>query len=180
VADLRPQRRVGRQAAQLVRRDAGARQLRPFLRMTEMLGPAALAYVDSSRLADSDAAGVSAVPLDDPGVAKLWESVPPDDAAESGLDEITSPAFVTYDEGLVTAAAGWIRWPTDVAHLCVLTAPASRGRGLGRAVAGRAAREALAAGLFPQWRARPLASRRVAQALGFRELGAQLSFSLSW
>jgi hypothetical protein len=121
--------------AQLVRRDAGALQLRPFLRMTEMLGPAALAYVDSSRLADSDAAGVSAVPLDDPGVAKLWESVPPDDAAESGLDEITSPAFVTYDEGLVTAAAGWIRWPTDVAHLCVLTAPASRGRGLGRAVA---------------------------------------------
>ncbi|PWS40209.1 GNAT family N-acetyltransferase, partial [Streptomyces sp. ZEA17I] len=37
---------------------------------------------------------------------------------------------------------------------------------------------ALAAGLLPQWRARPAASRRVAAALGYRELGAQLSVRL--
>lgn len=37
---------------------------------------------------------------------------------------------------------------------------------------------ALAAGLLPQWRARPVESRRVALALGFRELGTQLSVGL--
>jgi hypothetical protein len=37
---------------------------------------------------------------------------------------------------------------------------------------------ALDAGLLPQWRARPEASRRVARALGFRELGSQLSIRL--
>jgi hypothetical protein len=35
-------------------------------------------------------------------------------------------------------------------------------------------------GLRPQWRARPVESRRVAAALGFRELGAQLSFKPAW
>lgn len=37
---------------------------------------------------------------------------------------------------------------------------------------------ALTAGLLPQWRARAQASRRVARALGLRELGSQLSVRL--
>jgi GNAT superfamily N-acetyltransferase len=153
-------------------------QVRSLLPLTEMMGPAALAYVDPSGFVGPSSAAAE-VPHDDPAVVKLLASVPLDDAGESGLDEITSSAFVTVDDGAVTAAAGWRRWPAGVAHLSVLTAPAYRGRGLGRAVAGRAVGDALAAGLFPQWRARPLASRRVAQALGFRELGAQLSFDVT-
>ncbi|NEC07096.1 GNAT family N-acetyltransferase, partial [Streptomyces sp. SID7909] len=39
-------------------------------------------------------------------------------------------------------------------------------------------RHALAADRLPQWRARPEASRRVARALGYRELGSQLSVRL--
>lgn len=85
---------------------------------------------------------------------------------------------MTRLDGRVIAAAGWCRWPTGVAHLSVLTVPDQRGRGVARAVAGAAVADALAAGLLPQWRARPLASRRVALALGFRELGSQLSFRL--
>ncbi|MYV58866.1 GNAT family N-acetyltransferase, partial [Streptomyces sp. SID4931] len=42
-------------------------------------------------------------------------------------------------------------------------------------VAHAATAHALAAGLLPQWRARPPASRRVARALGYREVGRQLS-----
>lgn len=34
-------------------------------------------------------------------------------------------------------------------------------------------------GLLPQWRARPEPSQRVARALGFRVLGAQISLRLS-
>lgn len=73
------------------------------------------------------------------------------------------------------AAAGYRLWPRRTAHLSVLTAPAARGRGLARTVASAAVAHALAADLLPQWRARPPASRRVAAALGFEELGAQLS-----
>jgi hypothetical protein len=113
------------------------------------------------------------------GVAALVASVSADDAGESGLDEITSSAFVLSQDGVVVAAAGYRRWPTGVAHLSVLTAPSHRGRGMAHTVAGHAVADALSHGLFPQWRARPLASRRVARALGFHELGAQLSFEVS-
>jgi hypothetical protein len=37
---------------------------------------------------------------------------------------------------------------------------------------------ALDAHLLPQWRARPEPSRRIAAALGYQELGAQISFRL--
>jgi RimJ/RimL family protein N-acetyltransferase len=80
--------------------------------------------------------------------------------------------------GAVTAACGYRRWPARLAHLCVLTAPQQRGRGLARTVAGAAVAHALDNGFLPQWRARPEPSRRVARALGFRELGAQLSVRL--
>jgi hypothetical protein len=38
---------------------------------------------------------------------------------------------------------------------------------------------ALAAGLLPQWRARPSAFRRVAAVLAFEELGSQLSLEIA-
>ncbi|MFB8062391.1 GNAT family N-acetyltransferase [Kitasatospora purpeofusca] len=59
------------------------------------------------------------------------------------------------------------------AQLGVLTAPAWRGRGLARATGSAAVRHAPAQGLLPQWRARRPASRKVAVALGFSELGSQ-------
>ncbi len=62
--------------------------------------------------------------------------------------------------------------------MSVLTAADARGRGLARAVAAAAVADALGNGLLPQWRARPEASLRVARALGFRELGTQLSVRL--
>ncbi|WP_426502407.1 GNAT family N-acetyltransferase [Dactylosporangium sp. McL0621] len=79
----------------------------------------------------------------------------------------------------VVAAAGFQAWPGDTAHLSVLTAPEQRGRGLARVVATAAVADALRSDLLPQWRARPEASRRVARALGFRELGSQLSIHLA-
>jgi GNAT superfamily N-acetyltransferase len=156
-----------------------ARQVRAALpETTTFLGPAALAYLHPPDFTPPGTPATTKVGPGDPAVAALLVSVPPGDAAESGLDEITSPAFVTHHDDTVTAAAGYRIWPTGVAHLSVLTAPAHRGRGLAGAVAAHAVADALAAGLLPQWRARPLASRRVARALGFHELGSQLSFEL--
>ncbi|MFD8695563.1 GNAT family N-acetyltransferase [Kitasatospora purpeofusca] len=95
------------------------------------------------------------------------------DADEAGLDEMSSPVFVVRVAGQVVAAAAYREWPGRAAHVGVLTAPVWRGRGLARATGSAAVRHALAQGLLPQWRARRPASRKVAVALGFSELGSQ-------
>jgi hypothetical protein len=71
------------------------RQLRAALPVTQFLGPAALAYLDPAEFtppARLIPPATASVERDDPGVAKLLAAVPIDDAGESGLDEITSPA----------------------------------------------------------------------------------------
>lgn len=95
------------------------------------------------------------------------------------MDEVTSSVFAIRVDGEVVAASGYRLWPRGTAHLSVLSAPGWRGQGLCRVAASHAVTYALAAGLVPQWRARPVEFRRVAAALGFRELGAQLSFKLA-
>lgn len=147
----------------------------------DVLGPATLSYLDRDAFVPAlpEEAGVSverAAP-DDAAVAGLVAGVERSDADEAGLDEITSPAFLLRDSprGDVVAAAGYAAWPRSTAHVCVLVAPHARGRRLARIVAAAAVSHALGAGLLPQWRARPYPSRRVAAALGFRKLGAQLS-----
>ncbi len=84
-----------------------------------------------------------------------------------------------WENGKNVAAAGHETWPGSVAHLCVLVSTAARGRGLARRVASSATADALARGLLPQWRARVTAPQRVARALGYRELGDQLSVHLT-
>jgi len=116
------------------------------------------------------------VPADAPGLAALTAGR--DDVDESGLDAISSPAFVISDGSEIVAAAGYRGWPAGTAHLSVLTSPRHRGRGLAKAVASAAATHALTADLLPQWRARPEPSRRIARALGFRDLGTRLSLRL--
>ncbi|MFD5746499.1 GNAT family N-acetyltransferase [Streptomyces sp. NPDC127033] len=157
--------------------DAG--RLKATLPVAEVMGPAFLSYLDQARFrpAPGDAA-VTEVPGGGGELAALLAGVGEEDTEESGLADITSPACVLRDGGDVVAAAGYRAWPGSVAHLCVMVAPDFRGRGLARAVASAAVAHALDAGLFPQWRARPRPSRRVALALGFEELGAQLSVRL--
>ncbi|SNT64009.1 GNAT acetyltransferase [Asanoa hainanensis] len=143
----------------------------------ETLGPATLAYLDPS--AFRPPVGRDVVVGDRADLRTLLASVPAADADESGLAEVTSPAYVVRARGVVVAAAGYHRWPGGAAHVCVLTARGHRGLGLARAVAAAATEHALAAGLLAQWRARPEASRRVGRALGYRELGWQLSVRLA-
>ncbi|MEV0775624.1 GNAT family N-acetyltransferase [Streptomyces sp. NPDC050433] len=151
----------------------------------DVLGPAALFYGGQGRGRDAfvpafpGAAGVTVerAASDAPALTALLAAAGTADADESGLDEITSPAFLLRrrTHGDVVAAAGYLTWPRSVAHMCVLVSPHHRGRGLARIVASAAVSHALVAGLLPQWRARPYASRRVAVGLGLQELGAQLS-----
>ena len=146
----------------------------------EILGPAALAYLDPAEFRPQPGDALTAqVRLDQPGFRRFLLAADPGDVAESGISEISTPAFTVREHGQVVAAAGYRDWPRGTAHLSVLTASAARGRGLARAAASAAVAHAIAEGKLPQWRARPLPSRHVACALGFRELGSQVSIRLA-
>ncbi len=146
----------------------------------ELRGPAVLAYLDPAefRAWPGDALTAPACP-DDRDFRQFVLASDTDDVEESGIGEITTPAFAVREDGQVVAAAGYREWPLSTAHLSVLTAAAARGRGLARAAASAAVAHAIQEGMLPQWRARPLASRRVARALGFRELGFQVSLRVT-
>jgi RimJ/RimL family protein N-acetyltransferase len=147
------------------------------LPLAEVLGPATLAYLDEHdfRQAPPGSVWVDRLSAEHPDLRRLEVLAGEHESEESGLREITSPAFAIRIHDEVVAAAGYRMWPSRTAHLSVLTAPENRGRGLARLTGSAAVAHALEAGLLPQWRARASQSRRVALALGFRELGAQLS-----
>lgn len=151
------------------------------LPLAEVLGPATLAYLDEAdfREAVSDVVPVDQLSGGHPDLRRLETLAGEQEWEESGLGEITSPAFTVRSCGEVVAAAGYRRWPSRTAHMSVLTAPANRGQGLAQSVSSAAVVHALKAGLLVQWRARTPRSERVAFALGFREMGAQLSARLS-
>ncbi|MET8538523.1 GNAT family N-acetyltransferase [Streptomyces sp. NPDC005065] len=155
--------------------------VREVLPVARALGPAALSYVSPAgfRPVEAGALTVEQLSADHPDLRSLEQVAGHEDAGEAALDEITSPAFVVREHGQVVAAAGYRAWPRRTAHVCVLTAPETRGRGLARVTGSAAVAHALAVGLLPQWRARPPASRRVAAALGFEELGSQLSIEIA-
>jgi GNAT superfamily N-acetyltransferase len=141
--------------------------------VSEVVGPVALFYADDA-LPLAPAAEVQQVGAAELGV--LLRSVPPDDLDESGLRAVTSPVFgVRTGAGDLAAACAYRHWPNGVAHLCVLTHPACRRQGHGRAVAAAAISRAREERLLPQWRARPAASRALARSLGLIEVGAQLN-----
>ncbi|MFF3915821.1 GNAT family N-acetyltransferase [Streptomyces sp. NPDC001852] len=158
--------------------------VRGVLTVGDVLGPATLAYVAPDGFRPAELAGLSVEQWSDGygSLDGLVEASGANDADEAGLDEISSPAFGVRMEGQVVAAAGYGHWPrlrpSRTAHMMVLTAPTWRGKGLARVTASAAVRHALEQGLLPQWRARTPASRKTAAALGFTELGSQLSIEL--
>ena len=145
----------------------------------ELRGPATLAYLDPAefRAWPSDALITPTAP-DDLDFRQFVRAADAADVEESGIGELTTSAFAIREHGRVVATAGYHEWPLSTAHLSVLTASAARGRGLARAAASAAVAHAIQQGRLPQWRARIQESRRVARALGFRELGSQVSIRL--
>jgi GNAT superfamily N-acetyltransferase len=106
----------------------------------------------------------------------LVEACSAEDVAESAVADLTDVHVARDAAGVVVAAAGWEYWAAGLAHVGVLAAPRARGTGAASAVAGAAVEAALRQGLLVQWRARPQASRRLAERLGLVEVGWQLSW----
>lgn len=153
--------------------------LRSKLRLAEILGPAHLAYLEPEDFRPQhDMADIQVLDAADPALRRFLSRAEAGELGESGMQEISSPAFAICERDEIIAASGYRNWPGNVAHLSVLTAAHARGRGLAYATASAAVSHALADSQLPQWRARPLASRRVAAGLGFREIGSQISIRL--
>jgi GNAT superfamily N-acetyltransferase len=166
---------------------ARARQLWEFLAGTDTgFTPAiSVAVSPRSHLCPPDWLGI--VVLGDAAIATAPDHLTAR-LAEQALSDLPAASLTDTDllsnrlpvaEILGSAALAYRDWPCGTAHLCVLTASAARGRGLARAAASAAVAHAIEQGRLPQWRARPQASRRVASALGFRELGFQVSIRLT-
>jgi len=150
------------------------------LPLAEIMGPAALAYLDPAEFRPQPGqAAVTPISLDHPGFRHFVQAADAFEMEESGIQEISTPAFAVLEDGQVAAVAGYRDWPCGTAHLGVLTAAVARGRGLARTAASAAVAHAIEQGRLPQWRARPAASRHVARALGFRECGFQVSLRLT-
>ena len=144
------------------------------LPVLDQLGPAELAYLPEPPASAADTVEWA----EQADLSQLVAAVPSDDADESGIPALQRAAVIRQ-HGQVVAAAGWAPWPAQTAHLCVLSLPAVRGRGLATQVAAAASVDALAAGMLPQWRARVGASQRIAAKRRYRVLGEQLSIRLS-
>jgi RimJ/RimL family protein N-acetyltransferase len=156
------------------------RVLHGKLRVAEILGPARLAYLEAADFRRRHGlADIQVLDSTDPALRRFLNHAEAGDLSESGMEQISSPAFAIREQDEIIAAAGYRDWPGEVAHLSVLTAAHARGRGLAQASASAAVSHALAESKLPQWRARPLASRRVAAALGFCDIGSQVSIRLS-
>lgn len=116
-------------------------------------------------------------PLSPAELAAFLARAPRDEVLESSMDDPLDHLFASRTAtGALAAVCGYRRWANGVAHLSVLTDPTHRREGHGRRAATPAIRHAIGAGLLPQWRARPAASKALARRLGLVEMGAQLGF----
>jgi len=101
------------------------------LQLLEVRGPACLAYLDPVEFQPyQGAAAVEQLLPHDEDLRQLAAVSGAEDVEESGITEITSPAFAAREHGTIFSAAGYRVWPGAVAHLSVLTMSAARGRAL--------------------------------------------------
>lgn len=159
-------------------------QLAP-LTSGELLGPGELFYVtDRRRLRHGSAAEepvaesvVEVDAVDADGELAAWLLRQPDEEVEESSAAELDRAFVLRRDGAMAGVAGWVTWPTGVAHLGVLTDARHRGAGVATTLGSRVVLAAIDAGLTPQWRAarwnRP--SMAVATRIGLTHVGRQLS-----
>lgn len=147
--------------------------LRPTL-----IGAASLAFADGATLLPVDPGAVRASSEADASL--VLERCTADERDESGLLHMDRRWVALDTRGEPAAISGYEVWGDALAHVGVAVAAGARGHGLAARAVVPALEHALGGGLVPQWRCRRdnLASARVAERLGFVELGEQLAIDL--
>lgn len=149
-------------------------------RFASVVGPAWLGYVDAGSFVPP--AGPAAAPLSDEALlAGLAAACGPTAWAHGGIVAGIGPIWGVVEGGQLLAACQLAPWSGRIGQLCVATAPAARGRGLGQAVVGAAAAAGLAQNLLVQYRTLEanLASVGVANKLGFTRYATTLAVRLA-
>lgn len=72
--------------------------------------PATLAYLDQADFRPQLDAVAAPLDLDHPDLRRFLLETGADDLEESGIQEITTPAFAVREHGQVVAAAGYRDW----------------------------------------------------------------------
>jgi GNAT superfamily N-acetyltransferase len=137
----------------------------------KILGPAELAYADSSTFRRvSDLKGRKLTDDDSHSYAALAASLDAREVEQSGFSADRFPAFGAFSNGVLCAAACYSVWEPSIAHIVVATHPDHRRRGFASSSVQSLAEEALSRGLILQWRALSSNSSSLAMAkrFGFR------------
>jgi GNAT superfamily N-acetyltransferase len=111
---------------------------------------------------------------DGAAVSRLQAACSEQEWEHGGSDPAHGRTFGVFDGGgELEALAGYEIWDETIAHISIVTHPARRGKGSGRAAVARAAEHALEAGLLPQYRTlrANAPSMSLARRLGFSEYG---------
>jgi hypothetical protein len=162
--------------------DAIVSELHP-LKVTRLIGPAFIGYLNGPPTDIPEFPSVRALTVDDRDAITDLRDVCSVEEWEAGRNPYEdAPSFGAFDEsGRLVALAGYQIWNRRLAHLYVITAPRQRNSGLGASVVAFAARSAIDAELVPQYRTlesnKP--SMQVAEKLGFEEYGFSVYVKVS-
>jgi GNAT superfamily N-acetyltransferase len=111
---------------------------------------------------------------DQEAFARFVAATPEDDVAEAFVELDHWLVFGTFADGCLVAAASMYPWSgTGLADLGVITLPAHRGRGLGRATVRAISARAIEQGYEPQYRCQldNASSVALAKSAGFTQFG---------
>lgn len=108
---------------------------------------------------------------DEAALQRLADACDPVEWAHSGIRWGEHPVFGNWADGELIAAGTLVALAPELRHVGILTHPAHRGRGCGRAVVRAMTAHALQEGCLVQYRTlmANTASMAIARSLGFRE-----------
>jgi GNAT superfamily N-acetyltransferase len=135
-----------------------------------MIGPAFVGYADVQTFQPAHKATARLLSVYDTAALERLKAACGATAWEHGGSEIGEhPVAGAEVNGELVAVAGYEVWGEQIAHIAVVSHPAYRGGGYGRAVVSRVAGEALRRGLIAQYRTLTTntPSMTIARALGF-------------
>ncbi len=170
VADRARDALAGRAAADVF--DARAIAV-PFGDAVErVIGPAWIGYADAADVRAPDARDARLLTPDDDAALRTLAAAAGETAWQhSAIDFNRAPIFGLLAHGVLAAACSYERRGEHIFHVGVVTHPAHRGRGYGRAVASAATAHGLAAGGIMQWQTlvANAPSLAIGRSLGYRE-----------
>jgi GNAT superfamily N-acetyltransferase len=143
----------------------------------QIIGPAFIGYADAATFVHMETDGARPIDgADEVAIAELRHACDPTQWEHGGPGE-ASTCVGLFRGSTLAALASFELWGTRIAHISVITHPAFRSCGLGKAAVAALARLALERNLVAQYRtlAANLPSMAIARGLGFQRYALTLA-----